>query len=360
MMCMLSLHPLQPYRRWKYETENITQMQCSFHIGRATLNQYKRTDCNLNILFYFFNFCNILHTKNLWVLIGTKNGDFMALKFKDRKQNPRKKILVYGLDGTGKSTFAFNYCEQNGLKPVVIDIDDTNFTPSPILDLHLGSDVTTYQNLKKSIEEIGKSDDFDTIILDGVTSLLEMLVSKSKGLSAYSDRSKRWNDLLFKLDNTRKNIIFIGQIDMEMMFNEDYQPSKAVIKVNSLVNEKYKCFIDEKGNYSYEVKKLRTIEELEAESSAPVKKQKKQQKKSRKVSTQEEVSLDPIATVEEVDEKKANSLDNAEEIAMSIVAELPQKNMLEAKKELARLLKLEVLTKDECKEILKQIGEMIG
>lgn len=247
----------------------------------------------------------------------------MVLKFKDRKQNPRKKILVYGLDGTGKSTFAFNYCEQNGLNPVVIDVDDTNFTPAPILDLHFGSDIITYKNLKDAIEEIGKSDDFDTIILDGVTSLLEMLVSKSKGLSAYSDRSKRWNDILFKLDNTRKNIIFIGQIDMEMLFTDDYQPSKAVIKVNSLVNEKYKCFIDEKGNYTYEVKKLRTIEEIEAESSAPVK------------------------------------IDNVEEIASSIVAELPQKNLLEAKKELHRLLKLEVISKDECKEILKEIEKVL-
>ena len=278
---------------------------------------------------------------------GTKNGDFMALKFKDRKENPRKKILVYGMDGTGKSTFAFKYCEQNGLTPVVIDVDDTNFTPLPILDLNFGSDVTTYKNLKDAIEEIGKSDDFDTIILDGVTSLLEMLVSKSKGLSAYSDRSKRWNDLLFKLDNTHKNLIFIGQIDMEMMFNEEYQPSKAVIKVNSLVNEKYKCFIDDKGNYTYEVKKLRTIEEIEAESSTKVKKQKK-------------VSLDPLESVEENVEKKANSLDNVEEIASSIIAELPQKNMLEAKKELHRLLKLEVISKEECSAVLKEIQKVLG
>lgn len=284
----------------------------------------------------------------------------MALRFKDRKQNPRKKILVYGLDGTGKSTFAFNYCEQNGLTPVVIDVDDTNFTPAPILDLNFGSDVTTYQNLKKAIEEIGKSDDFDTIILDGVTSLLEMLVSKSKGLSAYSDRSKRWNDLLFKLDNTRKNLIFIGQIDMEMMFNEDYQPSKAIIKVNSLVNEKYKCFIDDKGKYTYEVKKLRTLEELEAESSTPVKKPRSKKVTPQKVVDKvEDVSLDPVETVEENVEKKANSFDNVEEIASSIIAELPQKNMLEAKKELARLLKMEVISKDECKEILKEIEKVL-
>lgn len=263
---------------------------------------------------------------------------------------------MYGMDGTGKSTFAFNYCEQNGLTPIVIDIDDTNFTPSPILDLHLGSDIATYKNLKDAIEEIGKSDDFDTIILDGVTSLLEMLVSKSKGLSAYSDRSKRWNDILFKLDNTRKNLIFIGQIDMEMMFNEEYQPSKAVIKVNSLVNEKYKCFLDDKGNYTYEVKKLRTLEEIEAESSAPTKKPRRVRTNPQKL---EDVAIDPQESVEENVVKQANLLDNAEEIAHSIIVELPQKTMLEAKKELARLLKMEVISKEECNEILKKIEEIL-
>ena len=72
----------------------------------------------------------------------------MALKFKNRESNPRKKVLVYGLDGSGKSTFAYEYCKRNGLNPVVVDVDDTNFTPSPILDLDFGSDITTYNNLK--------------------------------------------------------------------------------------------------------------------------------------------------------------------------------------------------------------------
>lgn len=286
----------------------------------------------------------------------------MTLKFKNRSENDRKKILVYGLDGSGKSTFAHNYCKENGLKPVVIDVDDTNFTPAPILDLHFGSDITTYKNLKSAIEEIGKTDEFDTIILDGVTSLLEMLVSKSKGLSAYSDRSKRWNDLLFKLDNTRKNLIFIGQIDMEMMFTEDYQPSKAVIKVNSLVNEKYKCFIDDKGKYNYEVKKLRNLEEIEAEYSVAVKKQNKTQKVSpqKVVAPVEDLSDDPTPSLETDVGNKATPFGNVEEIARSIVAELPQRNLLEAKKELARLLKMEVISKDECKEILVEIEKVLG
>lgn len=280
----------------------------------------------------------------------------MALRFKNRMENPRKKILVYGLDGTGKSTFAFRYCEQNGLNPVVIDVDDTNFTPAPILDLDFGSDITTYNNLKKAIEEIGKTDDFDTIILDGVTSLLEMLVSKSKGLSAYSDRSKRWNDLLFKLDRTKKHIIFIGQIDMEMMFNEDYQPSKAVIKVNSLVNEKYKCFIDEKGNYTYEVKKMRTLDEIEAEAHSQV----ETVDDEKVVEVVTDPSIDDDEKVEVVVEKvtdsaPVNTFDNADEIATSIIAELPRKTLANAYDQLIRLNKQGFISDDECPSVKEAI-----
>ena len=196
----------------------------------------------------------------------------MVLKFKNRSKNPRKKILIYGLDGTGKSSYAAKYCKEHNLSPVCLDIDDTNFTDIPILDLNLGNDIGTYNSIKRCIEEISNTDEFDTIIIDGVTSLLEMLVSNKKGMAAYSDRTKRWNNILFQLENSKKHLIFIGQIDMEMLFNDDYQPSKAVIKVNSLVNEKYKCFISEKGNYEVEVKKFRTLEEIEAETStAPLK-----------------------------------------------------------------------------------------
>lgn len=195
-----------------------------------------------------------------------EEGEKMALKLKNRSENPRKKVLIYGLDGTGKSTFAETYCKENGLNPIVIDIDDTNFTGLDILDLRFANDMQTYTIVKNTIKEIGKTPEYDTIILDGVSSLLEMLTSKAKGMAAYSDRSKRWNDILFELENTHKNLIFIGQIDLEMLFNDDYQPSKAVIKVNSLVNEKYRCYIDDKGNYTYETKKFRTLEQIEAES----------------------------------------------------------------------------------------------
>ena len=186
----------------------------------------------------------------------------MVLKFKRRSSETNlKKVMVYGHDGTGKSTFAENYCKENNLNAVVIDIDDTNYTNLPILELDFGSDVKTFNQMKSAITEISKTQDFDTIILDGVTSLLEMLVSSAKGLAKYSDRATRFQKILQLLLSSGKNLIFIGQADMEVIFTEDFQSSKMVIKINSIVNEKYCCYIDDKGNYTYEVKKLRKVKE---------------------------------------------------------------------------------------------------
>ena len=262
----------------------------------------------------------------------------MALRLKNRSENPRKKVLIYGLDGTGKSSFAETYCKENGLNPVVIDIDDTNFTGLDILDLRFANDMQTYTVVKNTIKEIGKTPEYDTIILDGVSSLLEMLTSKAKGMAAYSDRGKRWNDILFELENTHKNLIFIGQIDLEMLFNDDYQPSKAVIKVNSLVNEKYRCYVDDKGHYLHEVKKFRTLEQIEAEA------------KPQKV---EAPKLQEMV-------EKLNPLDNAAEIASSIIAELPKKSLVKAYEELIRLNKNGFVTDEECPAIKQEIERLLA
>lgn len=182
----------------------------------------------------------------------------MALKLKDRTKGSLKKVMIYGLDGSGKSTFAEQYCHENGLNPVVIDIDDTNYTHLPILDLDLDSDVKTIKSIQEAIKEIRKSE-YDTIILDGVTSLLEKLTSNKPGMACYSDRAKRWNNILNLLSASKKHLIFIGQIDMEVIYTDEYQSSKAVMHVNYLVNEKYKTYV-EKGQYKHEVVKIRTWE----------------------------------------------------------------------------------------------------
>lgn len=192
----------------------------------------------------------------------------MALKFKKRGEGDLKKVMIYGNDGSGKSTFAETYCNDNGLRPVVIDIDDTNYTDLPILELNLRNDVKTFTEIKNVIGEISKMDEFDTIILDGVTSLLEMLVSDARGLAKYSDRATRFQKILQALLSSGKHLIFIGQADMQVIFSEEFQSSKMVIKVNSLVNEKYLCEVDDKGNFTHRVVKFRTVKQNPDEDDA--------------------------------------------------------------------------------------------
>lgn len=261
----------------------------------------------------------------------------MALRLKNRAKEPNlKKVLIYGMDGSGKSTFAEQYCNEHGLNPICIDIDDTNYTNVPIVEINLTTDLTTYNSIKETIKEITKSE-YDTIILDGVTSLLEMLTSKAKGMAAYSDRSKRWNDILRNLVSSKKNLIFIGQIDMKLVFNDDSQSSKAVIKVNSMVNEKYYCYI--KGDqYLHETKKFRTLEQIEAEA------------KPQKV---EAPKLQEMV-------EKLNPLDNAAEIASSIIAELPKKSLVKAYEELIRLNKNGFVTDDECPAIKQELERLFS
>ena len=183
-----------------------------------------------------------------------------GLVFRTRGPKDKKKVLIYGNDGTGKSTFAEQYCEKHGLTAICIDIDDTNFTDIPIVEVDTRNDRLTYNNMMKTIDLIIEDGRFDTIIIDGVTSLLEMLVSKGKGLSKYSDRAQRFTDILRKIQTSGLHTIWIGQADLEVVYNEEHQSNKQVIKLNSIVNEKYHCYISKTGKFEVETKKYRAIE----------------------------------------------------------------------------------------------------
>ncbi|MBP5421756.1 MAG: AAA family ATPase [Paludibacteraceae bacterium] len=184
-----------------------------------------------------------------------------GLTFKTRGENDKKRIMIYGNDGTGKSTYAEKYCKEHNLKPVCIDVDDTNYTSVPLVEIDTRSDLTTFNSICQVVDLIAADERFDTIIIDGVTSLIEMLVSKANGLKKYSDRSERFTKILRKIQASGKNVIWIGQADMKVIYTEDHQSNKIVIKINSIVNEKYHCYIDNKGNYEVETEKIRRIVE---------------------------------------------------------------------------------------------------
>ena len=192
------------------------------------------------------------------------NSSSTGLTFKNRTADDKKKVMIYGNDGTGKSTFAETYCRTQGLKPAVIDIDDTNFTSLPIVEIEYDeNNKRNWLKIREVFKKITLCDEFDTIIIDGVTSLLEMLVSDANGLKAFKDRADRFNELLLILQRSGKNIIYIGQADMKVIYSDDHQSNKSVIKVNSIVNEKYYCYFDEKGAYKVKTEKFRRVEPKE-------------------------------------------------------------------------------------------------
>ena len=183
------------------------------------------------------------------------------LVFKKRGEDDKKKVMIYGNDGTGKSTYAETYCKNNGLKAVCIDVDDTNYTNIPLVEIDTRTDITTFQSICQVIDLITEDERFDTIIVDGVTSLIEMLVSKASGLKKYADRSERFTKILRKIQASGKHVIWIGQADMKVIYTEDHQSNKIVIKINSIVNEKYHCYRTPKGEYKVETEKIRRYKE---------------------------------------------------------------------------------------------------
>ena len=180
----------------------------------------------------------------------------------ENKNNIRKKVLIYGEDGSGKSTFAEKYCIKENLNAVCLDVEKTNFTNVPILKCDLGNDKKATRNIVALISEVEESE-YNTIIIDGISTLLEILVSDARGMAKYSDRASNFRKITNKLLNTDLNLIFIGQIDMEVIYTPETQSNKQIIKINSMVNEKYltvKTGDGQDAKYTVSIKKYRKIE----------------------------------------------------------------------------------------------------
>ena len=252
-----------------------------------------------------------------------------------------KKVLIYGVDGTGKSTFAEKYCNDNGLNPVGVDIDNTNFTGVPCIEFDRNTHLKVKEQILKFIAD-AKQSEYDTIMIDGVSSLLNLLVSNGKGLNKYGDRTTALNKIINELERSRMNFVLIGQIDLDSSGGD---VSTAVVNVNSIVNEKYYCYIDDKGNYCQDVKKFRRLEQIEAEVTP----------KPQKV-PEPQVVKDP----EPEEAKETNFFDSSREIAESIYKELENKNETSAKLELLKLKKQGVISDEECLEILDELRRLLA
>ncbi|MDO5849273.1 MAG: ATP-binding protein [Methanobrevibacter sp.] len=176
------------------------------------------------------------------------------LKFK-KKEDKKIKTLIYGLDGTGKSTAAERYCKKKGLSPVVLDMDDTNHTELPILDLKITGPNMLVTAISNIITDICQSKDFDTLIIDGVGSLTDLLIpNDAKGQQAWLNRSQNFNKLWKCMRKSDINVIFIGQKDL--IVTEENESSKISEKINNMVDWKFEC--KKKGNsFSNECTKWR-------------------------------------------------------------------------------------------------------
>lgn len=257
----------------------------------------------------------------------------MMLKIKQRKSIP-KKVLIYGLDGSGKSTFAEQYCKDNNLNAVCLDVDDTNFTSVPLVEFDRTNHLKVKQQVLDFIADVKASDDFDTIIIDGVSSLLNLLVSDGRGLNKYGDRTVALNKIINELARSRQNFILVGQIDLDTAKDD---VSVAVVNVNSIVNEKYYCYIDDKGNYLQEVKKFRSIAQMESQAK-------------NEPEIKEEVKEAPKPAAISVSPK---------EIANSIFLELPRKDITTAKIQLLKLVKDGILNDEECPKVLEELEALL-
>lgn len=156
--------------------------------------------------------------------------------------NNLERILIIGKDGTFKSNFAAKYCEKNKLKPIVLDFDRTNYSDLDIVDdFDLSNDRKAFKGINTVLDEISKLE-YDTIIMDGITTVIESFIGSGQGMSAYSTRSKLFYKMIHKLQNMNKHLIFIGQEDADLDFyKETESPSKVIIRLNAICNRKFRC-----------------------------------------------------------------------------------------------------------------------
>ena len=179
----------------------------------------------------------------------------MALKFKDKKDIPRK-VLFYGKDGTGKSTRAAQYCQVKGLNPVCVDVDETNFTDVPIVDVDLSNPLKAFQGLLDVIDDV-KESEYDTLIIDGISSWISYMTPKKDPFMAM--RNSRFNEVMKELRNSKLNVILIGQVDLYIEDpGKEEKNNKMMVYLNGWVNEKYYCSKDGK-NFNCIAEKKREV-----------------------------------------------------------------------------------------------------
>lgn len=189
----------------------------------------------------------------------------VTIPIQDKGKRPEI-TLIYGNPGTGKTTSAEKHCKMLGYNPIVLDVNGTNHTSMPNLDIDFNKNhVIVLKQLLKWIPAIGESE-FDTIVIEDTGRLIDKKLTPSKGseknrFAKWEVRATAMNQLVDCLCKSGLNIIFLGQSDMIIKDyenkddNETY--SNPVVEVNSIVNWAYYTYKPSPVSFAWTCTKYR-------------------------------------------------------------------------------------------------------
>lgn len=189
----------------------------------------------------------------------------MEIPIQDKAKRPDI-VLIHGNPGTGKTTSAWKYCQMKGYKPLVLDVNNTNHTPMPNLDVNWnGNHIAINRELLKWIPVIAKSE-YDTLVIEDTGRLIDNKLTPLKAneknkFAKWEVRATNMSKLLDCLLKSGLNLIFIGQSDMIIKDHENKDDnetySKPVVEINSIVNYAYYTYKPDPFTYKWTCTKYR-------------------------------------------------------------------------------------------------------
>ena len=189
----------------------------------------------------------------------------MKIPIADKSKRPDI-VMIYGNPGTGKTTSACRYCKMKGYNPIVLDVNNTNHTSMPNLDIDFTKNhIVILKELTRWVPIIAKSE-YDTIVIEDIGRLIDSKLTPAKvneknKFAKWEVRATAMNKLIDCLVKSRLNLIFIGQSDMIIKDNENKDEnetySKPVVEINSIVNWAYYTYKPNESTFKWVCTKYR-------------------------------------------------------------------------------------------------------
>lgn len=172
-------------------------------------------------------------------------------KIKDTDQYAR--LLIYGAPGVGKTTFA-----AQAPNPVIMDYENSSETlrNTDKSDTPVISDRKALSNFTDVIDFIRKPNEFDTIIIDSISSMNDTFLmehmrsqkNRDKHIALFQDFRKMNNvlkEIFYEMITVPKNVVLVAH--EKVLRNEDNKilevrpqlPPGAEASIERLINEVY-------------------------------------------------------------------------------------------------------------------------